>query len=139
MSPLSSLDLCTPSYKRWFSADVLSRKVVNDWGMHLVGNSPWKDEISAGHGWGMALDVPDSWWEGLDAVQDILVTGGYEEVFSNHIEQLAEMLKRNSNGEVTLHMANESHDGPLMDFAAARPPSGTTNAITDFVISCFRE
>ncbi|OQE37300.1 hypothetical protein PENCOP_c010G01413 [Penicillium coprophilum] len=139
VSPLSSFNFCTPSYKRWFSVDVLSQKVVQEWGMHLVGDSPWQEEIAAGNGWGMALDVPERWWEGLEAVQGILVTGGYEEVFSNHIQQLGEMLKRNSEGQVKLYMANEAHDGPLMDFAAARPPSGTTKAITDFVISCFKE
>ncbi|KAJ5383227.1 catalytic protein [Penicillium concentricum] len=139
VSPLSSFNFCTPSYKRWFSADILSQNVVKKWGMHLVGYSPWQQEISAGNGWAMALDVPESWWEGFEAVQGILVTGGYEEVFSNHVQQLGEMLKRNSKGKVTLHMANEAHDGPLMDFAAARPPSGTTKTITDFVISCFKD
>ncbi|KAL2817919.1 alpha/beta-hydrolase [Aspergillus cavernicola] len=139
VSPLASFDFRTSSYKRWFSADVLSRKVVEEWGVYLVENSAWHKEISAGKGWGMALDVPESWWGNLDAVQRILVTGGYQEIFSDHVQQLGEMLKRKSKGDVTLHMANETHDGPLMDFAAGRAPSETTKAITDFVISCFEE
>ncbi|KAH8697700.1 catalytic protein [Talaromyces proteolyticus] len=139
VSPLASFNFNTPSYQRWFSADVLSRKVVEEWGVYLVENSPWQDEISSGNGWGMALDVSESWWVGLDAVDGILLTGGYEEVFSDHIQQLGEMLKRNSKGEVTVHMANEAHDGPLMDFSAGRPPSATTKAITDFVIASLKD
>jgi hypothetical protein len=87
----------------------------------------------------MALDVPESWWDGFKAVDNILVTGGYEEVFSDHVQQLGAMLKRKSRGNVALYMAHEAHDGPLMDFAAGRPPSKTTDAITDFVIDCFKQ
>lgn len=140
MSPLASFNFDTPSYKRWLSSDVLSRKVVEEWGDHLVRNSSWYKEISAGKGWGMALDVPESWWENLDVVDRVLVTGGYEEVFCDHVQQLAKMLKKNvAEGEVELYMANEAHDGPLMDFSAGRPPSGTTRAITEFVIASFKE
>ncbi|OKO89617.1 hypothetical protein PENSUB_13683 [Penicillium subrubescens] len=139
VSPLASFRLSTPSYQRWFSADVLSRKVVHKWGLYLVEKSPWQEEISAGDGWGMALDVPGSWWENLKAIDRVLVTGGYEEVFSDHIQQLGKMLQSKSHGEVTLYMGNETHDGPLMDFAAGRRPSETTKTITDFIISCFKE
>lgn len=139
VSPLSSFRFNTSSYQRWFSADVLSRKVVDKWGLYLVQNSPWSQEISAGNGWGMALDVSESWWDNLKAVDRILVTGGYEEVFSDHVQQLGEMLQRKSKGSVTLHMANEAHDGPLMDFMAGRPAGATSNAITDFIITCFKE
>ncbi|KAL4801252.1 Alpha/Beta hydrolase protein [Aspergillus unguis] len=136
VSPLTSYDFNTPSYRRWFSADVLSKKVVQEWGLHLVGNSPWQEEISAGKGWGMALDVPDSWWDGFKAVDRVLITGGYEEVFSDHVEQLGQMLKRKTAANVTLYMAHETHDGPLLDFMTGRRPSQTTKTITDFVISC---
>ncbi|CAK41906.1 catalytic protein [Aspergillus niger ATCC 1015] len=139
VSPLSSFDFSTPSYQRWFSADILTRKVVDEWGRYLVNNSPWHEEISAGYGWGMALDVPDSWWDGFTAVDSILVTGGYEEVFSDHIQLLGETLKTKCKGNVALHMSNETHDGPLMDFEARRPPSETTRAIRDFIIACFKD
>ena len=61
----------------------------------------------------------------------------HEEIFSDHIQQLGKMLKRRSKGEVALYMANEAHDGPLMDFSAGRPASETTRAITSFIIACF--
>lgn len=90
--------------------------------------------------WGMALDVSESWWDSLTVVDRILVTGSYEEVFSDHIQQLGKMLQRRSKGEVALYMTNETHDGPLMDFSAGRPASGTTTrAITDFIIACFKD
>jgi len=113
---------------------------VSTWGAHLVDNSPWHAEIAAGNGWGMALDVPESWWEGLDVVDRILVTGGDEEVFSDHVQALGAMLKRRSKGEeVVLYMARrEAHDGPLMDFTAGREASETTRVLTDFVISCLK-
>ncbi|CEL11012.1 hypothetical protein ASPCAL14119 [Aspergillus calidoustus] len=139
VSPLASFDSTASSYRRWFSADVLGRKVVDKCGHWLIQNSPWHQDIKAGHAWGMALDVPDSWWDGFKAVDNILVTGGYEEVFSDHVQQLGAMLKRKSTGNVALHMANEAHDGPLMDFAAGRPASETTDVITDFVIDCFKQ
>ncbi|PLB54516.1 alpha/beta-hydrolase [Aspergillus steynii IBT 23096] len=139
VSPLSSFDFNTPSYQRWLSADVLSRRVVDEWGVYLVKDSPWQEEIAAGSGWGMALDVPEGWWENLEVVDRILVTGGYEEVFSDHIQRLGDLLKRKIKGTVTLYMANEAHDGPLMDFAAGRTPSRTTKAITNFVVACFKE
>jgi esterase/lipase superfamily enzyme len=87
----------------------------------------------------MALDVPENWWDNFGAVDRVLVTGGSEEVFSDHIHRLAQMLKRKSIGDVTLYMGTEAHDGPLMDFSAGRLPSQTTRIITDFVISCFKE
>ncbi|KAL2853404.1 Alpha/Beta hydrolase protein [Aspergillus pseudoustus] len=139
VSPLSSLNCSTPSYNNWFSADVLGKKVVSTWGAHLVDNSPWHAEISAGKGWGMALDVPESWWDGVDVVDRILVTGGDEEVFSDHVQELGAMLKRRSKGEVALYMARrEAHDGPLMDFAAGREASETTRVVTGFVVSCLK-
>ncbi|OJI97979.1 hypothetical protein ASPVEDRAFT_49853 [Aspergillus versicolor CBS 583.65] len=138
VSPLSSFSFNTSSYTRWFSADVLSRETVEKYGFYLVEHSPWNDEICAGNGWGMALDVPESWWDSLESVDRILVTGGYEEVFSDHVQLLGRMLKRRSKGEVALYMADEAHDGPLMDFSAGRPPSGTTKAITDFVVACLK-
>lgn len=138
VSPLSSFNFNTPSYTRWLSADVLSRETVEKYGLYLVEHSPWNDEICAGNGWGMALDVPESWWDSLDSVDRILVAGGYEEVFSDHVQRLGRMLKRRSKGEVALYMANEAHDGPLMDFSAGGPPSGTTKTITDFVIACLK-
>lgn len=139
VSPLASFDFNTPSYQRWFSADVLTRKNVDEWGRYLVDDSPWHEEISAGYGWGMALDVPDSWWDSFTAVDHILVTGGYEEVFSDHIQLLGKVLETNCKGNVSLHMSNETHDGPFMDFAARRPPSATTKAIRDFVIACLKD
>lgn len=138
VSPLTSFDFTTAAYQKRFNADILSRKVVHKWGDYLVENSPWLEEISAGSGWGMALDVPESWWRNFKAVDRILLTGGYEEVFSDHIQQLGNMLKRQSQGTVTLHMGNETHDTPLMDFISGRRPSETTNTITSFVISCFK-
>lgn len=139
VSPLASFNFNTPSYSRWLSADVLSKRVVHEWGLYLVESSPWKEEVSAGKGWGIALDVPENWWNGFDAVDRILVTGGSEEVFSDHIQRLAQMLDRKCIGDVTLYMDNEAHDGPLMDFSAGKLPSHTTKAITEFVISCFRK
>ncbi|KAB8263702.1 alpha/beta-hydrolase [Aspergillus pseudonomiae] len=138
VSPLCSFNFNTPSYNKWFSVDVLGKQVVSKWGEDLVDGSPWQEEISAGKGWGMALDVPEKWWEGLDAAERILLTGGYEEVFSDHIQELGATLQRNSTGEVEIYMANEAHDGPLMDFAAGRPPSETTRTITHFIISSFK-
>lgn len=139
VSPLTSFNFKTPSYSRWFSADVLSQKNVSKWGNYLVEHSPWQEEISSGNAWGMSLDVPETWWKGFAAVERIIITGGNEEVFSDHIQHLGEMLKRTSERGVTVHMANETHDGPLMDFAAGRRPSETTEAITDFIMSCFEE
>ncbi|KAE8154967.1 hypothetical protein BDV25DRAFT_135306 [Aspergillus avenaceus] len=138
VSPLCSYNFNTPSYKRWFSADTLGQR-VSKWGKCLVNGSPWHHEISAGKGWGMALDVPERWWEGLNVVDRILVVGRYEEAFSDHVQQLGATLQRCSKGEVALHMFNEAHDGPLMDFAAGRPPSETTKTITHFMVSSFRE
>lgn len=121
--PYGIFQFNTRSYQRWISADVLSKKVVHKWGLYLVENSPWQEEVSAGKGWGMALNVPESWWEKFGAVDHVLVTGGYEEVFSDHIQQLGQMLERKSIGDVTLYMGNKTHDGPLMDFSVGRLPS----------------
>lgn len=91
----------------------------------------------------MALDVPEEWWEDFRAVDCVFISGGYEELFSDHIQQLGKTfqrkIQRKSYGNLTVHMANETHDGPLMDFAAGRRPSETTKVIEDFVISCFKQ
>ncbi|KAI9927608.1 hypothetical protein AWENTII_006442 [Aspergillus wentii] len=138
ISPLLSLDLTTRSYRERCSADVLSRKTVRDWGRLLTDNSPWKEEIRQGKGWGMALDVPDKWWNGIENVVDqIMVTGGQEEIFRDHILQFIDVMQMNGV-ELSSYIApDEAHDGPLMDFSAGRPPSMTTQAITDWLISSF--
>jgi hypothetical protein len=38
VSPLASFNFDTPSYNRWFNADVLSKRVVHEWGLCLVEN-----------------------------------------------------------------------------------------------------
>lgn len=140
VSPLASFDLSTHSFNRRFSADVLCKYTVGEWGKSLVANSPWDDEISLGLGWGMALDVPEEWWEGLDVGAHILVTGGEEEVFRDHIVQLVDVLRRRSTAGVTPYLArDEAHDGPLMNFMAGGMRGGSTGVITRWVVERFQE
>ncbi|KAJ5706569.1 catalytic protein [Penicillium malachiteum] len=140
VSPLTSLNLSTESYKKWFSVDVLGKEVVRRWGDLLIKNSPWQDEISNGYGWGMALDVSESWWEGLSSADAILITAGEDEVFRDHIIQLIDLFKRRIKSDVTGYIANkEAHDGPLMDFTAKRAPSLTTQNITHWIIAQLKD
>lgn len=140
VSPLASFSSTTASYKRRCSVDVLGKDVVDSWGKLLIRNSPWHDEISKGYAWGMALDAPNTWWEELDSVKNILVTGGEEEVFRDHVVQLLDVLKRKTKTHVTGYMAEkEAHDGPLMDFSAKRPPGPTTKFITEWIIARLKE
>lgn len=86
----------------------------------------------------MALDVPEEWWEGLDVVDQIMVTAGYEEVFRDHVLQLVGVFRWISRAKVEwLAPVDEAHDGPLMDFSAKRPPSTATDRIMKWVIRCF--
>lgn len=140
VSPLVSYNFATPSYKRWFNTDVLSERIVREWGRHLTNNSPYHQDIAAGKGWAMALDVPEKWWEGLNVVDHILVTGGEEEVFRDHIVQFIEVLKRSvTKVKLTAHMATEAHDGPLLDFMAKRSPDESAQLITAWIIARFKE
>ncbi|GAM36068.1 hypothetical protein TCE0_018f04870 [Talaromyces pinophilus] len=139
VSPLLSLNsLTTRSYRQRFSVDSLSYKTIREWGSHLIDYSPWREEISQGLGWGMALDVPESWWQDLKIVDHILVTGGHEELFRDHIAQFVEVLRRKSSVDLTAYIAlDEAHDGPLMDFRAHRQPGTSTNTVTEWIISTF--
>jgi acetyl esterase/lipase len=139
VSPLLSLNsLTTRSYRQRFSVDSLSYKTIREWGSHLIDYSPWREEISQGLGWGMALDVPESWWQDLKIVDHILVTGGHEEFFRDHIAQFVEVLRRKSSVDLTAYIAlDEAHDGPLMDFRAHRQPGTSTNTVTEWIISTF--
>lgn len=86
----------------------------------------------------MALDVPEEWWGGLDVVDRILVTGGQEEIFRDHIFQFIDVLRRNTQLNVESYIClDEAHDGPLMDFEARRPPSTTSRVIADWTASSF--
>ena len=81
VSPLLSLNsLTTRSYRQRCSVDSLSYKTIREWGDHLTDHSPWREEIIQGLGWGMALDVPENWWQDLQIVDHVLVTGGHEEL-----------------------------------------------------------
>lgn len=138
VSPLTSFNFANRSYEQRFSADVLSKTIVQKWGDYLINHSPWQQEITEGNGWGMALDVPEMWWDGLDAVDQIMVTAGQEEVFRDHVLQLVDVFRRRSKAKVEwLVPVAEAHDGPLMDFSAKRSPSATTERITKWVIRCF--
>lgn len=88
----------------------------------------------------MALDVPVKWWEGLDVVDHILVTGGEEEAFRDHIVQFIEVLKRTvTKVKLTTLMATEVHDGPLLDFMARRSPGESAQLVTAWIIARFKE
>lgn len=139
VSPLLSLNsLTTRSYRQRFNVDSLSYKTIREWGNYLIDHSPWREEVSQGLGWGMALDVPESWWQNLNIVDHILVTGGHEELFRDHIVQFVDLLKRKSAVDLTTYIAlDEAHDGPLMDFRAHRQPRTSTNTVTEWVISTF--
>ncbi|KAJ5716705.1 hypothetical protein N7493_008616 [Penicillium malachiteum] len=126
VSPLTSLNLSIESYRKWFSVDVLGKEV--------------QDEISQGYGWGMAHDVSEGWWEGLNSADAILITAGEEEVFRDHIIQLIDVFERRLKSNVTAYIADkEAHDGPLMDFTARRAPSLTTQQITHWIIAQLKD
>lgn len=140
VSPLTSFQLTTRSYEEKFSVDVLSRAIVSKCGEYLINQSPWDQEISQGSGWGMALDVPEKWWEGVNVVDRILVTAGQEEVFRDHVLQLVDVFRRKSRAEKLewLVSVDEAHYEPLMDFWEKRQPlSATTVRVTEWVIQCF--
>ena len=140
VSPLTSLNLTTRSFKDWFSVDMLSETIVSRYGEYLMHGSPWHRERFEGHGWGMALDVPETWWEGLDVVDRVLVTAGWEEVFRDHVAQLANVLRRKTRvKQFELLMAmDEAHDAPLMSFLGeTKPLSTSTDRITEWIIRCF--
>lgn len=140
VSPLASFQLTTRSYAEKFSVHVLSRAIVSKCGEYLVHQSPWNQEISQGNGWGMALDVPEKWWEGMNVVDRILVTAGQEEAFRDHVLQLVDVFRRSSRAEKLewLVSVDEAHDEPLMDFWEKRQLlSATTVRVTEWVIQCF--
>lgn len=137
VSPLLSLNsLTTRSYRQRFSVDSLSYKTIREWGDYLIDYSTWREETRQGLGWGMALDVPESWWQDLRIVDHILVTGGHEELFRDHIIQFVDVLRRKSSANLTAYIAiDEAHDGPLMDFRAHRQPGTSANKVTEWIIS----
>ncbi|PGH17754.1 hypothetical protein AJ79_00895 [Helicocarpus griseus UAMH5409] len=138
ISPLLSWDLSTRSYSDRFSADVLAPYTVQEWGNLVRDNSPLGDEISQGKGWGMALDVPEEWWDNMDVVDQMLVTGGHEELFRDHIYQFIDLLRRRTKTSLASYVAlDEAHDGPLLDFCTKSNQSKTTQLITEWVISTF--
>ncbi|GAD98387.1 hypothetical protein AOR_1_832114 [Paecilomyces variotii No. 5] len=141
VSPLVSLsNLETRSYNERCSADVLSKNLIREWGDALIKNSPWREEIRNGLGWGMALDVPEKWWQGFDIAKRIIVTGGHEEIFRDHITAFIEVLRRNASVHLTSHMAlDEAHDGPLMEFRSHCLPGSSTKALTEWIIATFSE
>ncbi|PYH77445.1 alpha/beta-hydrolase [Aspergillus uvarum CBS 121591] len=141
ISPLLSLDLTTPSYRQRFSVDVLSPYVVRTFGQYLVDRTPWHKEISQGKGWGMALDVPGEWWDNLKLVVDgLLVTAGQEEIFRDHVGQFVQLIRQRTQVDLIAHISlDEAHDAPLMDFMAHRPPQGTTEVVTRWIVNAFQK
>jgi hypothetical protein len=74
----------------------------------------------------MALDVPESRWQDLSIVDHVLVTGGHEELFRDHIIQFIDVRRRTSSVNLTTYIAlDEAHDGPLMDIRAHRQPGNS--------------
>lgn len=89
----------------------------------------------------MALDVPDQWWDDLAVVERVLVTGGEQEVFRDHVAQLVDVLRRKAIADVEVVgyiAASEAHDAPLMDFMAGRGPQGSARLMIDWVIEGFK-
>ncbi|KAF7593318.1 hypothetical protein BBP40_011698 [Aspergillus hancockii] len=109
-------------------------------GQHLVDESPWKEEIEDGKGWGMALDVPEEWWDDLDVVDRMLVTGSQEEIFSDHIQRFVDLLRRRCGVDLVDCIAlDEAQDGPLMDFNAYRKPGAMAQAVTGWIIATLKK
>jgi hypothetical protein len=86
----------------------------------------------------MALNASEDWWLGINVVRRILVTGGQEELFRDHIIYFIDILRGMTDLDVQGYISqDEAHDGPLMDFAACRPPSLTTITIADWITTAF--
>lgn len=76
----------------------------------------------------------------MNIVNHVLVTGGREELFRDHIVQFVDVLKRMSFVNLTSYIAlDEAHDSPLMDFRAHRLPGSSTQAVTNWIISVFSD
>lgn len=88
----------------------------------------------------MALDVPEKWWHGLKITKHMIVTGGHEEIFRDHITAFIEVLRRNASVHLASHIAlDEAHDGPLMDFRSHNLPGSSTKALTEWIITTFSD
>ena len=66
-----------------------------------------------------AITAPESWWEGLQ-VEEVLVVAGEEEVFVDGIKEFEGKLRRGmgagGNGKVEFFVADgEYHDQPSLD------------------------
>lgn len=89
----------------------------------------------------MALDVPSKWWNNLGLVVDeLLVTAGQEEIFRDHVGQFVQLIRQQTTVDLVAHIAlDEAHDAPLMDFVARRPPRGTTEIVTRWIVDAFQK
>ncbi|KAJ5556568.1 hypothetical protein N7494_000483 [Penicillium frequentans] len=139
VSPLASFNTRAFSYQRICSVDVLNAWVVGEWGKLLVKDTQWHEEVARGNGWGMALDVPEQWWDALNVVNRIMVTGGDQEVFRDHVVQLIDVLRRRTKADVMGFISStEAHDGPLMDFMFKSQPGESARRIAAWVIESFK-
>lgn len=108
LAPWASFATDWPSNARNADKDIVSSYAGNSWSTAFLGGAP-------GDAYNEPLTAKPGWWEGLDnAVNEILITGGSDEVLVDCIRELSKILE-GVHGKVTTVIAEgEWHDKPVL-------------------------
>jgi acetyl esterase/lipase len=115
ISPWISFDTSAKSFTKNEYKDCIGPKAGKQWSTAFM-NSPWP-HASNSDNYNQAITAPESWWEGLN-VEEVLVLAGEEEVLVDGIREFEGKLKRGigEGSKVEFFVAKgEYHDQPSLD------------------------
>ncbi|KAH0365394.1 alpha/beta hydrolase fold protein, partial [Aureobasidium melanogenum] len=121
-SSLKGLALISPWVTFSQQADAFTRNAYKDC-LNPVALTHWTNEFlakAAQDNYNAPLTAPESWWADIP-VEEVLVTGGEDEVLVDDIAAMNKKLKTQDKAQVhSLIASQEPHDGPLLEMILSK-------------------
>jgi acetyl esterase/lipase len=133
MSPWVSLASDTTSFRENDKTDVMTSKVLSEWGTQVIAPVP-----ESSHVYLEAVKAPESWFAGVNGlVHRILITTGAKECLRDDDIAFADMLDKHHPDVKMVVQEDGVHDDPLFDFALGEPGRGSemTQVVVEWLLA----
>ncbi|KFZ02702.1 hypothetical protein V500_00013 [Pseudogymnoascus sp. VKM F-4518 (FW-2643)] len=124
ISPWSDFSTSNPGYALNARKDELTPAFLVKCSTSFLG-TPYPHAVDANTNYTQPALAEAEWWDGIP-VDDILITGGEDEILIDGVKAVAARLSKGRNGVQLLAAKDEAHEGPLLATLLAEPELGAS-------------
>ena len=124
ISPWSDFSTSNPGYALNARKDELTPGFLVKCSTSFLG-TPYPHAVDANTNYTQPALAEAEWWDGIP-VDDILITGGEDEILIDGVKAVAARLAKGRNGVQLLAAKDEAHEGPLLATLLAEPELGAS-------------